>query len=236
MRLNKFIAEAGIASRRKADELIDEGRVSVNGILAVKGTSVSDDDRIFVDGKEIKRKIEKTYIAFNKPKGIICTEDKREPNNIIDFIGYPTRITYAGRLDKDSEGLILLTDDGDLIEALMKGRNAHEKEYVVSVDKKIDENFFRQMSEGVHIVDKEKQIDEVTRKAKLQMIDDFTFSIIITQGINRQIRRMCNALGRNVINLKRVRIMNIKLGYLEIGKYRKLTEEEISLLRENLNL
>lgn len=228
-RLNKFLSEAGYCSRRAADKLIEEGRVTVNGKHPEMGTKVSPSDEIAVDGTIIsKRKKAHVYIAFNKPVGIVCTTDTRvEKNNIIDFIGYPSRIFPIGRLDKDSEGLILLTDDGDIVNKILRSSNNHEKEYIVTVDKPISQTFIERMSKGVPI------LDTTTKPCKVQKLSRNSFKIILTQGLNRQIRRMCEYLGYEVESLQRVRIMNIHLKSA-VGRYRNLTAEELNTLNEAL--
>ena len=231
IRLNKYIADAGVCSRRGADKLIEEGKVTVNGVVAQNGMKVTKKDKIVVDGKNITASESKVYLLFNKPVGIVCTSDKKEKKNIIDFINYKTRIMYAGRLDKDSEGLMLMTNDGDLIDALMRARNAHEKEYVVTVNGPIDKNFIYEMRNGVYL----EELDVTTRKCKASIIDGNTFRITLTEGHNRQIRRMCEALGRNVISLKRVRIVNLTLDGIAVGKYRNLTREEMKTLFNQIN-
>ena len=228
-RLNKYLSEAGFCSRRSADKLIDEGRVKINGTLATMGEKVNPEDEIEVDGEIIKnnKKIS-TYIAFNKPMGIVCTTDTRvEKNNIIDFINYPTRIFPIGRLDKDSEGLILLTDDGDIVNKILRSSNNHEKEYIVTVDKTISQTFIKRMSEGVPI------LDTITKPCKIQKLSRNSFRITLTQGLNRQIRRMCEYLNYKVESLQRVRIMNIHLKS-KIGSYRDLTHEELKTLKNSL--
>jgi 23S rRNA pseudouridine2604 synthase len=228
-RLNKYLSEVGYCSRREADKLIAAGRVTVNGLNPEMGVKVTEADEIKVDGKEIKeRKQDFVYLAFNKPVGIVCTTDTRvEKNNIIDFINYPKRIFPIGRLDKPSEGLILLTDDGDIVNKILRASNNHEKEYIVSVNKPISQTFIKHMSNGVPI------LDTVTKKCDVQKIDPHTFRIVLTQGLNRQIRRMCEYLDYEVTQLKRVRIMNIKLD-TPVGKYRELTKEEFSALTDLL--
>ena len=228
-RLNKYLSEAGFCSRRSADKLIDEGRVKINGILATMGEKVNPHDEIEVDGEIIKnnKKIS-TYIAFNKPMGIVCTTDTQvEKNNIIDFINYPTRIFPIGRLDKDSEGLILLTDDGDIVNKILRSSNNHEKEYIVTVDKTISQTFIKRMSEGVPI------LDTITKPCKIQKLSRNSFRITLTQGLNRQIRRMCEYLNYKVESLKRIRIMNIHLKS-KVGSYRDLTHEELKTLKNSL--
>ena len=228
-RLNKYLSEAGFCSRRSADKLIDEGRVKINGTLATMGEKVNPQDEIEVDGEIIKnnKKIS-TYIAFNKPMGIVCTTDTRvEKNNIIDFINYPTRIFPIGRLDKDSEGLILLTDDGDIVNKILRSSNNHEKEYIVTIDKTISQAFIKRMSEGVPI------LDTITKPCKIQKLSRNSFRITLTQGLNRQIRRMCEYLNYKVESLQRVRIMNIHLKS-KVGSYRDLTQEELKTLKNSL--
>lgn len=232
MRLNKYLSAAGVCSRREADRLIESGRVTVDGKRATPGMQVSEEQTIKVGKKTVRSGNEKIVLAVNKPRGIICTEDRRTKNNIIRFLNYPQRITYAGRLDKDSEGLLLMTNDGDLINRMMRARYGHEKEYKVTVDKPLTEEFVRQMKEGVHIVDKEKHLDAVTRPCKVTKIGKYTFTIILTQGLNRQIRRMCSALGFEVKKLVRIRIMNIELKDLKSGAIRELTKQELEELYE----
>ncbi|MDX1470165.1 MAG: 23S rRNA pseudouridine(2604) synthase RluF [Flavobacteriaceae bacterium] len=221
-RINKFLSEAGYCSRRKADQLIEAGRVTVNGEIPEMGTKISDNDTVRVDGKVIENKNTKSvYLAFNKPVGIVCTTDTRvEKDNIIDYINYPTRIFPIGRLDKDSEGLILLTDDGDIVNKILRASNNHEKEYLVTVDKPISQTFIKRMGQGVPI------LDTVTKKCEVQQISSKTFRIILTQGLNRQIRRMCEYFNYEVESLKRIRIMNINLD-ISTGKYRNLTDNEL---------
>lgn len=231
IRINKYIADAGICSRRNADKLIEEGKVTVNGTVASSGMKVTKKDKIIVDGKPIKGADSKVYLLFNKPVGVVCTSDKKEKNNIIDFMHYKTRIMYAGRLDKESEGLMLMTNDGDLIDALMRAKNGHEKEYIVTVNSPIDKNFIYEMRNGVYL----EELDVTTRKCKATIIDGRTFRITLTEGHNRQIRRMCEALGNEVISLKRVRIVNLLLGDLAVGKYRNLTREEMKTLFTSIN-
>jgi 23S rRNA pseudouridine2604 synthase len=228
-RLNKYLSEAGYCSRRAADKLIDEGRVTINGVVPEMGTKVLAGDEVKVDGKTIRNEAKKrTYIAFNKPVGIVCTTDTGvEKDNIIDYINYPSRIFPIGRLDKDSEGLILLTDDGDIVNKILRASNNHEKEYIVSVDKPISQTFIQRMSGGVPILDTE------TKQCEVQKLSTYEFKIILTQGLNRQIRRMCEYLNYEVQSLKRTRIMNIHLK-CEVGSYRDLTEDELNTLNETL--
>ena len=228
-RLNKYLSEAGYCSRRAADKLIDEGRVTINGVVPEMGTKVLAGDEVKVDGKTIRNEAKKrTYIAFNMPVGIVCTTDTGvEKDNIIDYINYPSRIFPIGRLDKDSEGLILLTDDGDIVNKILRASNNHEKEYIVSVDKPISQTFIQRMSGGVPI------LDTVTKQCEVQKLSTYEFKIILTQGLNRQIRRMCEYLNYEVQSLKRTRIMNIHLK-CEVGTYRDLTEDELNTLNETL--
>ena len=221
-RINKFLSEAGYCSRRAADKLIEEGRVSINGTVPEMGAKIVEGDEVRVDGELISKAKEKpVYLAFHKPVGIVCTTDTRvEKDNIIDYIGYPKRIFPIGRLDKPSEGLIFLTNDGDIVNKILRARNNHEKEYIVTVNRPITRKFIQQMSNGVPI------LDTVTRKCKVEQISKFTFRIILTQGINRQIRRMCEFLDYRVKKLKRVRIMNVELD-LPVGKWRDLTKQEL---------
>lgn len=242
IRLNKYLSEAGVCSRREADRLIESGIVTVDGKTAAPGMKVEDGQEIRVGKKVVKSKTKKTVLAVYKPAGIVCTEDKREKKNIIRFLNYPVRITYAGRLDKDSEGLLIMTNDGDLINGMMRARYAHEKEYKVRVNKEVTPEFIEKMSRGVHIRDKEKNLDAVTRPCTVKKTGKYTFSIILTQGLNRQIRRMCEALGYKVDVLKRIRIMNVELGDLKPGQVRELTEQELKELygtvkeRENVGI
>ena len=226
-RINKFLSEAGFCSRRAADKLIEEGRVTINGVVPEMGTKISTGDEVRVDGKLISEPTEKpVYIAFNKPEGIVCTTDVGiEPDNIIDFINYPTRIFPIGRLDKMSEGLIFLTNDGDIVNKILRARNNHEKEYLVNVNKPITKEFIQQMSEGVPI------LDTVTRECEVEQITKFRFRIVLTQGLNRQIRRMCEYLGYRVVNLKRTRIMNVKLD-VPTGEWRDLTKDELAEINQ----
>lgn len=225
-RLNKFIGETGHCSRREADAIIAENRVTVNGQPAELGMKVSSADEIRIDGKLIVEKTGKfVYLAFNKPVGIECTTNTDVADNIIDYIHYPKRIFPIGRLDKASEGLIFLTDDGDIVNKILRARNNHEKEYTVTVDKFITDRFIEKMSDGVPI------LDTVTRKCKVEQISKNTFKIILTQGLNRQIRRMCEYLGYEVISLKRIRIINISLD-VPVGRHRELTDEEIAQLNQ----
>jgi len=222
-RINKYLSEVGYCSRRAADKLIEQGRVTINGEVPEMGTKIIEGDEVRVDGQPISESQEKpVYIAFNKPIGIVCTTDTRvEKDNIIDFIKYPKRIFPIGRLDKPSEGLIFLTNDGDIVNKILRARNHHEKEYLVTVDKVITPDFLREMRNGVPI------LDTVTRKCEVEQIGKYEFKIILTQGLNRQIRRMCEYLDYRVKRLKRIRIMNVKLD-IPVGKWRDLTAQELN--------
>ena len=231
-RINKYLSENGYCSRRVADRLIEEGKVTINGQIPEIGTKVEEADQVEVKGQRIKKSLKpkNIYLAFNKPVGIVCTTDRRvEPDNIIDFIKYPKRIFPIGRLDKLSEGLIFLTNDGDIVNKILRARNNHEKEYIVSVNRPINRDFIKSMRNGVEI------LDTITRKCSVEQLGPKKFKIILTQGLNRQIRRMCETLGYGVSSLKRIRIMNIKLD-MPTGKYREFTKEELlelNLLLEN---
>lgn len=220
IRLNKYLSEAGVCSRREADRLTEAGRVTVDGKPAVTGMKISPESVVKVRGKAIKKEEEKILLAFHKPAGIVCTAEKREKNNVVDYLNYPKRIFPVGRLDKDSTGLLLMTNDGDLVNKIMRAGNYHEKEYLVSVNKPITEKFCREMASGVPI------LDTVTRRCSVEQIGEKEFRIILTQGLNRQIRRMCEALGYRVVTLKRIRIMNIQLGKLKEGTWRKVEGKE----------
>ena len=233
IRINKYIANAGVCSRRDADKLVEQGKVTINGMVAKAGSQVNSTDTVCVNGKVIRGRDERVVLAFYKPVGITCTErDKFAEKTILEYVKYPVRVTYAGRLDKDSEGLILLTNDGDLIQALMKGSNHHEKEYVVKVDKEITDHFLEKMSQGVYL----KELDRTTRPCQVTQVGKNTFKIILTQGLNRQIRRMCKELGFSVTSLKRIRIEKITVDGLKIGQYRELTEREKENLYETVGL
>lgn len=229
IRLNKYLAECGVCSRREADRLIQEGKVSVNGTAAAMGCRVAAGDEVAVEGRTLTGPDKRAVLAFYKPVGVTCTEKDRHAQKIItDMIHYPVRVTYAGRLDKDSEGLLILTNDGDLIDAMMRGSNRHEKEYTVKVDKEITPRFLEKMAGGVFL----KDLDLTTRPCRLEQKGKYTFNIVLTQGLNRQIRRMCHTLGYEVKSLKRIRVMNIVLGGLQPGAYRELTGEELRRLYE----
>ncbi|NQW37007.1 MAG: 23S rRNA pseudouridine(2604) synthase RluF [Flavobacteriales bacterium] len=221
-RINKYLSEVGYCSRRAADKLIDDGRVTINDVVPEMGTKIASGDVVKVDGNLISEPKEKPiYIAFNKPVGIVCTTDTGvEKDNIIDFINYPTRIFPIGRLDKPSEGLIFLTNDGDIVNKILRARNSHEKEYLVTVNKPLTAEFIKKMGAGIPILDK------ITRKCKVELVSDFKFKITLTQGLNRQIRRMCEYLDYRVLKLKRVRIMNVILD-LPVGKWRHFTDAEL---------
>ena len=229
IRLNKYLSEAGVCSRREADRLIENGKVTVDGQTAQAGMKVTPGQVVRVGKKIVSRQDDMVVLAVNKPRGIVCTEEKKERNSIVRFLDYPIRVTYAGRLDKDSRGLLLMTNNGDIIDRMMRGANCHEKEYKVTVDKEITGDFLKKMSEGVPI------LDTVTRPCRISRIGKYTFSIVLTQGLNRQIRRMCEALGYEVKDLVRVRVMNIRLGSLKEGQYRKLSDEELEELYDLLN-
>ena len=228
IRLNKYLSDAGFCSRREADRLIEKGKIYVDGKVALVGQKVTYNQKIECDGKKISRENELILIAFNKPRGLICSTVDKEGKNIVDYIDYGKRIYPIGRLDKESEGLILLTNDGSISDKILRSRNNHEKEYIVTVDKDITDEFIRGMSSGVPI------LDVITKKCRVKKIDSKTFNIVLTQGLNRQIRRMCEYFGYKVKKLKRIRILNIKLGDLPTGKYRDITNEEMEKLKKIL--
>ena len=227
-RLNKFIADSGHCSRREADRLIQEGRVRLDGRVGVLGDRVQPGMAVTVDGKPLSGEGEKVYLLLNKPRGIVCTADPREPMNVVDYLGYPSRVFPVGRLDKDSEGLLLLTSDGGIVNRVLRAAGGHEKEYEVQIDRPVTPEFVRRMSEGVPI------LDTVTLPCQVRRTGERSFNIILVQGLNRQIRRMCEALGANVTHLRRVRIMNLRLGRLQPGQWRELTEAELAALMERL--
>lgn len=229
-RINKYLSEVGFCSRREADKLLEQGKISINGKIPELGTKVSDEDEILVEGRSIRKTEEQAvYIALNKPIGIVCTTDtQREKNNIVDFVNHPKRIFPIGRLDKPSEGLILLTSDGDIVNKILRARNNHEKEYIVRVDRPITPKFLQKMRSGVPI------LGTVTKNCEVEQLDALSFRIVLTQGLNRQIRRMCEFLGYEVKKLKRIRIMNIKLD-VPVGKWRNLTDEELASLNHLLD-
>lgn len=233
IRINKYLAMSGICSRRDADKLIEQGIVTINGKPAQAGDRVGAGDKVLVGKKQAKNSDKKVVLAFYKPKGVVCTErDKHAEKIIMDMISYPVRVTYAGRLDKDSEGLLLLTNDGDLIQHMMKGSNNHEKEYIVKVNREVTSDFLEKMSQGVYL----KELEITTKPCKIEQIGKFTFRIILTQGVNRQIRRMCKELGYEVKELKRIRVVNIRLDGLVPGKFRELFGEELELLYQRCGL
>lgn len=221
MRINKFISEHGICSRREADKWIEAGRITVNGVIATLGTQVADSDEIRVDGKPLGQRRTATYLMLNKPIGIECTTNRSVDGNIIDFLNYPERVFPIGRLDKNSDGLILLTNDGDIVNAILRAENEHEKEYIVTVDRPVTDVFLAGMSSGVRV------LGRLTNPCRVNLVSKNVFRIVLTQGMNRQIRRMCSALGYNVRRLQRIRIMNVKLGDLPLGQWRKLTSAEL---------
>lgn len=229
IRINKYLTESGYCSRRRADKLIEFGRVTINGKVPELGTKITANDEVRVDGELISKREEKhVYLLFNKPIGIVCTTDTRvEKDNIIDFINYPKRIFPIGRLDKASEGLILLTSDGEIVNKILRASNNHEKEYLVTVDHIITDDFVEGMENGVPI------LDTVTKKCKINKINKFAFSMILTQGLNRQIRRMCEYFDYNVVKLKRIRVMHLELD-IEVGKYRDMTADELETLNAQL--
>ncbi len=229
-RINKYLAEAGICSRREADRLVEAGKVLINGNTATNGSRVFEGDDVTVNGKRIKGPEDKVYLAFYKPAGIVCTAEKQEENNIMDYIDYPVRVTYCGRLDKESEGLLLLSNDGDFMQALMRGANGHEREYLVRVNKPVTDEFISSMEKGVHL----PELNVTTKKCRIRKISDVTFTITLSQGLNRQIRRMCRAFDYHVRFLKRVRIENIQLGDMDPGSYRPLEKDELEELKRRV--
>lgn len=230
MRLNKYLSDAGVCSRREADRLVEEGRITIDGKVAVMGQKVLDGQKVAVDGKAVTVQEKKVILAVNKPMGVVCTtSDKDRAQNIVELLQYPLRIYPVGRLDKDSEGLLLMTNDGALMDEVLRARNGHEKEYIVEIDKTVTDEFVQGMAAGVPI------LDTVTRPCQVEKIGRNRFRIILTQGLNRQIRRMCEYFGCRVVSLKRVRIVNIRLGNLPLGGYRELTKTEEQELRRQLN-
>ena len=231
--LNKYISDTGICSRREADKFIETGRVLLNGVVAVKGNRVEEGDEVLLDGKPLRKNPKRIYIAFHKPRGLTCTTDLRDKTNVISYINHPQRIFPIGRLDKDSEGLIFLTNDGDIVNKILRSRNGHEKEYIVVVDKELAPDFVKRMSNGIPI------LGTTTKKCMVEKKGRAIFRIILTQGLNRQIRRMCEYLGYDVVKLKRTRIMSIKLDDLAPGKWRYFSEAEMqeieTLLEESTN-
>ena len=233
VRLNKYLAHAGICSRREADRLIESGRVLVNGIVPSTGSQVCEKDTITVDGKMVQGREKRVVLAYYKPVGITCTErDPHAKKTIAQAVKYPIRVTYAGRLDQDSEGLLLLTNDGDLIQGMMRGANRHEKEYIVKTDREITEDFLKKMGQGIYL----KELGQTTRPCTVEKIGKYTFRIVLTQGLNRQIRRMCEACGYRVRSLKRIRVMHVLLEDLKPGEYRELGQEDIDRLYRDCGL
>lgn len=232
-RLNKYLAMCGVGSRREADRLIERGEVLVNGQIAKMGQTVTDADEITVGSRKLRGREQRTVLAFYKPTGIVCTEKDAHAEKIInDLVHCPVRVTYAGRLDKDSEGLLLLTNDGELINAMMRGANRHEKEYLVRVDKEITDAFISKIASGIYLPD----LEVTTRKCQVERTGKFTFRMILTQGLNRQIKRMCRTCGYHVRWLKRIRVMNIRLGQLKPGEYREISGEELRVLYKEAGL
>ncbi|HLW14196.1 MAG TPA: pseudouridine synthase [Flavobacteriaceae bacterium] len=230
IRINKAISSSGYCSRRQADTLIENERVTINGKLAVLGDRVTEEDTIAIDGKPIREENQDIYLILNKPVGITCTTDTRVLGNVIDFINYPKRIFHVGRLDKPSEGLLLLTNDGDIVNKILRAEYEHEKEYIVRVDRPITSSFIQKMSSGVPI------LDTVTKRCEVEQVSRYTFKIILKQGLNRQIRRMCEHFNYNVEALQRVRLMHIELGDLPIGEWRYLTKEELKELHKKVGI
>lgn len=226
VRINKFLSEAGVCSRREADRKIENGEVTINDHVAVMGDKVFPKDEVYVNGRPVKKEEEMILLVLNKPVGIVCTAEKREKNNVIDFMKYPKRIYPIGRLDKDSEGLLLMTNNGEIVNKIMRAGNVHEKEYIVTVNKPVSDSFVRGLAGGVPLV----ELNTTTRKCKVEKIANRKIRIVLTQGLNRQIRRMCEYFGYRVEKLERVRIMNIKLGDLKPGEYREVTKEEYAKL------
>ena len=228
-RLNKYIADSGYCSRREADRLISEGRVLLNGRPGALGDRVQPGMRVTVDGKPLTGESERVYILLNKPRGIVCTADPREPMNVVDYLGFPRRIFPVGRLDKDSEGLLLLTSDGEIVNRILRAAGGHEKEYEVTIDRPVTPEFVQRMMAGVPI------LDTVTLPCKVRRTGERSFNIVLVQGLNRQIRRMCEALGANVTHLRRIRVMNLRLGKLQPGQWRELTPQEREALFAQLD-
>ena len=225
-RINRYISQSGVCSRREADRLIEEGRVTIDGRTAVLGDRVTEGSSVFVDGRDVSPVKKKVYIALNKPRGIVCTADPREKYNVVSYIGYPERIYPVGRLDKDSEGLLLLTNDGDIVNRVLRTANGHEKEYQVTVSSPVTDDFLHEMASGVPI------LGTKTLPCRIRRTGEKSFDIILVQGLNRQIRRMCEYFGKTVVSLRRVRIMDITIGELKPGEWRLLTEKEIASLNE----
>ena len=233
MRLNKYLAHCGICSRREADRLIEQGKILVNGQVATTGQAVDETDEVTLSGKIVRKNKKTVVLVYNKPVGVTCTEkDSHADIKITDVIKYPRRVTYAGRLDRDSEGLLLLTNDGDLIQAMMRGAGNHEKEYVVKVDREVTEGFLDKITSGIYL----KDLKITTKPCKAEQIGKFTFKIILTQGVNRQIRRMCSACGYGVKSLKRIRVMHVELGNLKPGEYAELSDIDVERLYKDTGL
>ncbi len=230
IRINKYLSEAGVCSRRQADRLIEEGRVTIDGEKALTGSKVMPGMQVELDGKALSPVEEEVFLLFHKPKGIVCTAEKREKDNVIDYLNYPTRIYPVGRLDKDSHGLLLLTNQGQMANAILKAANAHEKEYVVRVNKPITGAFLMHMAQGVYL----SELDKTTAPAQVKKTSDKEFSIILTQGLNRQIRRMCKELGYRVVDLFRIRVMDFTLDGIPEGEYKTLSKKDIAKLKEKL--
>ncbi|MBR6204119.1 MAG: pseudouridine synthase [Candidatus Methanomethylophilaceae archaeon] len=231
VRLNKFISESGVASRRAADRMVEDGRVAINGRTASLGDKIHEGDRVEVDGKPIRKVRKEVILAFNKPRGVTCTADPGDPDNVVDFIGYPERIYSVGRLDKYSQGLLLMTNNGELAYRIMRSRGEHEKEYVVKVDRPVTERFLQGMASGVPLDD-----GVVTKKCQVEKLSEHEFRIVLRQGLNRQIRRMCDHFDYRVERLKRIRVVNIELGDLKAGEYRDLTDAEREELLRRLGM
>lgn len=230
IRINKYLSEAGVCSRREADRRIEAGEILIDGRIATMGDRVMPGEHVFFQGKEVKKEEEMILLVMNKPVGIVCTAEKREKNNVIDYLNYPKRVYPVGRLDKDSEGLLLLTNNGDIVNKMMRAGNRHEKEYIVTVNKPISDSFIRGLAGGVPLV----ELETTTRKCKVEKLTNRQFRIVLTQGLNRQIRRMCEYFGYRVEKLVRVRIMNIELGDLKPGECRQVTAEEYKTLKSLL--
>jgi 23S rRNA pseudouridine2604 synthase len=230
IRINKAISDSGYCSRRKADTLIEAGKVTINGMIATLGDRAMPEDEIRVNGIPIKENTNLVYIILNKPVGITCTTDRRIEGNVVDFINHKERIFHVGRLDKPSEGLLLMTNDGDIVNKILRAGNRHEKEYIVKVDRPITDDFIMRMSNGIPLA----ELETVTKRCVVEQLSRYVFRIVLVQGLNRQIRRMCEYLGYEVVALKRIRIMNIELGSLKTGEWRDLTEEELTSLNETL--
>jgi 23S rRNA pseudouridine2604 synthase len=228
MRVNKFVVSTGYCSRREADRLIQSGRITINNEICQLGSQVNEGDVVCIDGQPINSTDNLIYLALNKPVGITCTADPLVKSNIIDFVNHPERIFPIGRLDRDSEGLILLTNDGDIVNKILRSENSHDKEYIVTVDRPVTDDFIYSMSNGVEI------LDTITNKCKISRVDNYMFRIILTQGMNRQIRRMCKVFGYKVLKLERIRIMNITLRNLPIGHWRDLTPEELKTIKSKI--